>query len=96
MLADLRAILAVVSVFRWGLDNVDVCALCQVCGPLDGHTRPTGAGDNTMEEFKLWDEEIFDGFVSCANSCSSVKDSLVVLVKKTQHDRYFGEGMVVN
>lgn len=82
MSADLRTVLAVVSVLRWGLDDIDVRTLCWVCGPLDWYTRPAGAGGDAMKEFKFQNKEMVDGFVPLANSCSGVEDGILILVEK--------------
>jgi hypothetical protein len=96
MAANLRAILAIVSVLRWGLDDVDVSTLCRVCRPLDWDARPTDTDNDAVEKFKLWDEEMFDGLVSFPNPRSSVENSMLVLVEKVQRAGYFGEGEIID
>lgn len=86
---DLGAVLAIVGVLGWILDNIDLGMLCCICGPLDGCTRPMDSGDNTVEEFKFWDKEMVDGFVASPNPCSSSKDGVLVLMKAVQCIGYF-------
>ena len=86
----------VIGVLGWRLDDIDVGALCWVCGPLDGYARPTDAGGDTVEEFEFRDKEMFQGFVSFSNPCPGVENSLLVLVEKVKCIGYFSEGMIVD
>jgi hypothetical protein len=96
MAANLRAILAIVGVLRWGLDDVNVGLLCRVCRPLDRHTRQTDADNDAVEEFKFWNEKMSEGLAPLPNPRSSVKNSMLVLVEKIQRAGYFGESVIID
>ena len=96
MPTDLRAILAVVGILRWNLDDVDVGTLCWISGPPDGGTRPTDAQDDTVKEFNLGDKEMVKGLIPFSNLCSGIKDHLFILMEDVQCMRYLGEGAVIN
>lgn len=65
----MRAILAVVGIFGGDLDDINMGALCWICGPLDRNARPTDACDDTVEKLELQDEEMVEGFVSFPYPC---------------------------
>ena len=96
MPADLRAVLAVVGILQWNLDDVNVSALCWISGPLDGGTRPTDAQDDAVKEFNLGDKEMVKGLIPFSNPCSGVEDRLFIFMEDVQCMRYLGEGAVVN
>ena len=94
-MADLRAVFTIVCVLRWGLHNIDVSVLSGACRPLDRHPRPADAGDDTVEEFEFWDEEVVQGLVPFPNPHSSIKDSILVFMEVVQSVQYFGESVSV-
>ena len=49
VVADLRAILAIVCILGQNLDHVNVGTFCWISRPLDGHTGPTDTGDDTVK-----------------------------------------------
>ena len=49
VVADLRAILAIVHILSRNLDHINVGTFCWISRPLDGRTGPTDAGDDTVK-----------------------------------------------
>ena len=60
ILADLRAILAIVGVLGGNLDRINMSALSGICRPLNRRSRPTDTCDNTVEELELGNEEVIE------------------------------------
>ena len=79
--ADLRAVFTIVHVLRWGLDDINVSTLSGVCRPLDRHSRPADAGDNAVEEFEFWDEEVVQGLVPFPNLAPGLRIAYLFLWK---------------
>lgn len=92
----MRTVLAVVRVFGWSFDDIDVGTLCGICRPLNGYTRPTDTGGDAVEEFEFGDEEMVKGLVPFPNPCSSIEDGMLVFVETVQRVGYFNEGAVVD
>ena len=58
-----------------------VSVLSPIGRPLDHGPRLDDAGDNPMHQLKFGDLEMFHPFTALANTCTNIKDFLLVFVE---------------